>query len=63
MQKSMLIVGSIVVVAVAVAWYLFRPELIFAALGLSIGAVKARLHQARLFLRGKLAVVLGYSPT
>ena len=34
-----------------------------AALGLSIGAVKARLHRARLFLRGKLAVALGYSPT
>jgi RNA polymerase sigma-70 factor, ECF subfamily len=34
-----------------------------AALGLSVGAVKARLHRARLFLRGKLTVVLGYSPT
>lgn len=33
------------------------------ALGLSIPAVKARLHRARLFLRGKLAVSLGYSPT
>lgn len=32
-------------------------------LGLSIPAVKARLHRARLFLRGKLAVTLGYSPT
>ncbi|MBI3779533.1 MAG: sigma-70 family RNA polymerase sigma factor [candidate division NC10 bacterium] len=32
-------------------------------LGLSIPAVKARLHRARLFLRGKLAVSLGYSPT
>lgn len=31
-------------------------------LGLSISAVKARLHRARLFLRGKLATVLGYSP-
>lgn len=31
-------------------------------LGLSIPAVKARLHRARLFLRGKLAVALGYSP-
>jgi RNA polymerase sigma-70 factor (ECF subfamily) len=34
-----------------------------AALGLSVGAVKARLHRSRLFLRGKLAVALGYSPT
>lgn len=32
-------------------------------LGLSIPTVKARLHRARLFLRGKLAVTLGYSPT
>ncbi|MGH7799777.1 MAG: RNA polymerase sigma factor [Thermodesulfobacteriota bacterium] len=32
------------------------------ALGLSVHAVKARLHRARLFLRGKLAVHLGYSP-
>ena len=31
-------------------------------LGLSVQAVKARLHRARLFLRGKLAVHLGYSP-
>lgn len=31
-------------------------------LGLSIPAVKARLHRARLFLRGKLADALGYSP-
>jgi RNA polymerase sigma-70 factor (ECF subfamily) len=29
-------------------------------LGLSILAVKARLHRARLFLRGKLAANLGY---
>jgi RNA polymerase sigma-70 factor (ECF subfamily) len=34
-----------------------------AALGLSVAAVKARLHRARLFLRGKLTVALGYSPT
>jgi RNA polymerase sigma-70 factor (ECF subfamily) len=34
-----------------------------ATLGLSVAAVKARLHRARLFLRGKLAVALGYSPT
>lgn len=33
------------------------------ALGLSIPAVKARLHRARLFLRGRLATSLGYSPT
>ena len=31
------------------------------ALSLTIQAVKARLHRARLFLRGKLAVALGYS--
>ena len=29
MQKPKLIIGSIVAVAVAIAWYLFRPELIF----------------------------------
>jgi RNA polymerase sigma-70 factor (ECF subfamily) len=33
------------------------------ALGLTIPAVKARLHRARLFLRGRLAVSLGHSPT
>jgi RNA polymerase sigma-70 factor, ECF subfamily len=33
------------------------------ALGLSVLAVKARLHRSRLFLRGKLAVTLGYSPS
>jgi len=32
------------------------------SLGLSVSAVKTRLHRARLFLRGKLAVHLGYSP-
>jgi RNA polymerase sigma-70 factor (ECF subfamily) len=32
-------------------------------LGLTVPAVKARLHRARLFLRGKLAVVFGSSPT
>lgn len=32
------------------------------ALGLSVPAVKSRLHRARLFLRGKLAVSLGHSP-
>jgi RNA polymerase sigma-70 factor, ECF subfamily len=31
-------------------------------LGLSVAAVKTRLHRSRLFLRGKLAVHLGYSP-
>jgi len=33
------------------------------ALGLSVSAVKARLHRSRLFMRGKLAVTLGYSPS
>jgi RNA polymerase sigma-70 factor (ECF subfamily) len=33
------------------------------ALGLSVSAVKARLHRARLFLRGKLAVSLGHAGT
>jgi len=33
------------------------------SLRLSIPAVKARLHRARLFLRGRLAVSLGYSPS
>jgi RNA polymerase sigma-70 factor (ECF subfamily) len=32
-------------------------------LGLTVSAVKTRLHRARLFLRGKLAVHLGYSAT
>jgi RNA polymerase sigma-70 factor, ECF subfamily len=31
-------------------------------LGLSVSAVKTRLHRARLFLRGKMAVHLGHSP-
>lgn len=30
--------------------------------GLTVSAVKTRLHRARLFLRGKLAVQLGHSP-
>ena len=30
---------------------------------LTVLAVKARLHRARLFLRGQLAVALGHSPT
>jgi RNA polymerase sigma-70 factor, ECF subfamily len=34
---------------------------IAAALALSVAAVKTRLHRARLFLRGKLAVRLGHS--
>ncbi len=33
------------------------------ALGLTVQAVKARLHRARLFLRGQLAVAQGHSPT
>jgi len=33
------------------------------ALGFTVLAVKARLHRARLFLRGQLAVAFGYSPT
>ncbi len=32
-------------------------------LGISVQAVKARLHRARLFLRGKFTAHLGYSPT
>ncbi|HKY06818.1 MAG TPA: sigma factor-like helix-turn-helix DNA-binding protein, partial [Candidatus Binatia bacterium] len=36
---------------------------IAAALGLTVSAVKTRLHRARLFLRGRLAVRLGYSGT
>jgi RNA polymerase sigma-70 factor, ECF subfamily len=32
-------------------------------LGLTLPAVKARLHRARLFLRGRLAVHFGHSPT
>jgi RNA polymerase sigma-70 factor (ECF subfamily) len=39
---------------------LTNPE-IGEVLGLSVPAVKARLHRARLFLRKKLAVKLGYS--
>lgn len=33
-----------------------------AVLGVSVGAVKSRLHRARLCLRGTLAVTLGYAP-
>ena len=36
---------------------------IAAAVGITVAAVKTRLHRARLFLRGKLAVRLGYSAT
>lgn len=36
---------------------------IAATLGLTVSAVKTRLHRARLFLRGKLAVHLGHSAT
>jgi RNA polymerase sigma-70 factor, ECF subfamily len=35
---------------------------IAAALNLTVSAVKTRLHRARLFLRGNLAVQLGHSP-
>jgi len=34
---------------------------IAAALGLTVSAVKTRLHRARLFLRGKMTVYLGHS--
>jgi RNA polymerase sigma-70 factor (ECF subfamily) len=34
---------------------------IAATLSLTVSSVKTRLHRARLFLRGKLAVQLGYS--
>jgi len=34
-----------------------------AALGLTVAAIKSRLHRSRLYLRGKLAVRLGYSPS
>jgi RNA polymerase sigma-70 factor (ECF subfamily) len=34
---------------------------IAAALGLTVSAIKTRLHRARLFLRGKIAVRLGHS--
>lgn len=40
----------------------FSNQEIGDALGLSVQAVKARLHRARLILRGKLAVHFGYSP-
>jgi RNA polymerase sigma-70 factor (ECF subfamily) len=36
---------------------------IASTLGLSVSAVKARLHRSRLFLRGKLTATLGYSPS
>jgi RNA polymerase sigma-70 factor (ECF subfamily) len=36
---------------------------IAAVVGLTVSAVKTRLHRARLFLRGKLAVRLGHSPS
>jgi RNA polymerase sigma-70 factor (ECF subfamily) len=36
---------------------------IAAVVGLTVSAVKTRLHRARLFLRGKLAVCLGHSPS
>ena len=39
----------------------FSDQEIGEAVGLSTSAVKTRLHRARLFLRGKLAVSLGYA--
>jgi RNA polymerase sigma-70 factor, ECF subfamily len=39
----------------------FSDQEIGQAVGLSTSAVKTRLHRTRLFLRGKLAVSLGYS--
>ena len=39
-----------------------NPE-ISETLGISVQAVKARLHRARLFLRGKFTAHLGHSPT
>ena len=41
----------------------FLDREIAKTLGLSVAAVKTRLHRSRLFLRGKLAIHLGYSPT
>jgi RNA polymerase sigma-70 factor (ECF subfamily) len=40
----------------------FSDKEIAATLGLTVSAVKTRLHRARLFLRGKLAVYFGHSP-
>ncbi len=40
----------------------FSDQEIAKSLGLTKSAVKTRLHRARLFLRGHLAVHLGYSP-
>jgi RNA polymerase sigma-70 factor (ECF subfamily) len=40
----------------------FSDKEIASMVGLTVSAVKTRLHRARLFLRGKLAVHLGYSP-
>jgi RNA polymerase sigma-70 factor (ECF subfamily) len=41
----------------------FSDREIAKSVGLTKSAVKTRLHRARLFLRGHLAVHLGYSPT
>jgi RNA polymerase sigma-70 factor (ECF subfamily) len=41
----------------------FSDQEIAKSVGLTKSAVKTRLHRARLFLRGHLAVHLGYSPT
>jgi RNA polymerase sigma-70 factor (ECF subfamily) len=40
----------------------FSDKEIAPIVGLTVSAVKTRLHRARLFLRGKLAAHLGYSP-
>lgn len=53
-------VDKAVVVLSDIEGYLDRE--IATTLGLSVSAVKTRLHRSRLFLRGKLAARLGYSP-
>jgi len=40
----------------------YQDREIASTLGLSVSAVKTRLHRSRLFLRGRLAAHLGYSP-
>jgi RNA polymerase sigma-70 factor, ECF subfamily len=40
----------------------FSDKQIAAVLNLTVPAVKTRLHRSRLYLRGKLAGALGYSP-
>lgn len=53
-------VDKAVVVLSDLEGYLDRE--IASTLGLSVSAVKTRLHRSRLFLRGRLAAHLGYSP-